>query len=123
MNNNEMVQLVREPDNPYDNWAVRVDNVSSRDWSVIVGKRPVCACLEQRPGLHGMHIVGQLCPALTCACRPSATAPCAQVRGQKVGHLPRVLVCHLAPLVDQGSLHLEGLVPRGGGQWCWGLDC
>ncbi|KAI7841955.1 hypothetical protein COHA_004482 [Chlorella ohadii] len=61
VNNNEMVELVREPDNQYDNWAIRVDNV----------------------------------------------------RGQKVGHLPRVLVCHLAPLVDQGSLHLEGLVPRG----------
>ncbi len=66
------------------------------------------------------------CPALPAPARASSSnhtpppwhpspplAP--QVRGQKVGHLPRVLVCHLAPLVDQGSLHLEGLVPRGGG--------
>lgn len=39
-----MVSLIREPENPYDRWAVRVDNV----------------------------------------------------RGQRVGHLPRVLVCHVS---------------------------
>ena len=27
VNNNEMVELVREPHNPYDNWAIQVDNV------------------------------------------------------------------------------------------------
>jgi len=40
----QMVTLIREPENPYDHWAVRVDNV----------------------------------------------------RGEKVGHLPRVLVCHVS---------------------------
>ena len=54
-----MVVLVREPDNPYDRWAVRVDNV----------------------------------------------------RGEKVGHLPRTLVMHLAPLMDQGKLFLEAAAP------------
>ena len=59
VNQNEMVVLVREPDNPYDRWAVRVDNV----------------------------------------------------RGEKVGHLPRTLVMHLAPLMDQGKLFLEAAAP------------
>lgn len=40
----QMVSLIRDPANPYDRWAVRVDNV----------------------------------------------------RGQRVGHLPRVLVCHVS---------------------------
>ncbi|EFN54350.1 hypothetical protein CHLNCDRAFT_135608 [Chlorella variabilis] len=69
-----MVTLIREPDNPYDGWAIRVDNV----------------------------------------------------RNVKVGHLPRVLVCHLSPLIDQGLLVLEGIVPRAGGAfkmpvqlWCF----
>ena len=44
VNQNEMVLLVREPENAYDGWAVRVDNVE--------------------------HV--------------------------KVGHLPRVLVCHVS---------------------------
>ncbi|GAB4821905.1 hypothetical protein N2152v2_008951 [Parachlorella kessleri] len=61
VNKNEMVTLTREPNNSYDRWAIRVDNV----------------------------------------------------RGVMVGHLPAKLVCHLAPLVDAGLLHLEGLVPRG----------
>ncbi|KAL4458507.1 hypothetical protein ABPG75_013372 [Micractinium tetrahymenae] len=61
VNKNEMVSLIREPENPYDRWAVRVDNV----------------------------------------------------RGQRVGHLPRVLVCHLAPLMDEGLVVVEGIVPRG----------
>lgn len=58
----QMVELLREPDNPYDRWAIRVDNV----------------------------------------------------RGVKVGHLPRVLVCHVrAPLRSEE----EGVL---GGLGCWG---
>lgn len=63
VNKNEMVVLTREPHNPYDEWAVRVDNV----------------------------------------------------RGSKVGHLPRKLVCHLAPLIDRGVLEIEGLAPGSSG--------
>jgi HIRAN domain len=32
---------------------------------------------------------------------------------EQVGHLPRVVVLHLAPLADSGNLFLEGVIPRG----------
>lgn len=62
VNRHEMVILQREADNPYDRWAVRVDNV----------------------------------------------------RGQRVGHLPRTLVMHIAPLMDKGMLFLEAAAPAYG---------
>ncbi|GBF96868.1 helicase-like transcription factor [Raphidocelis subcapitata] len=58
----ELVGFVREPNNPYDRWAVRVENI----------------------------------------------------RGEKVGHLPRVLVQYIAPLLDSGDVYIEGLMPGSG---------
>lgn len=56
-----MVRLVREPHNPYDNNAIRVDNT----------------------------------------------------RGEQVGHIERKKACQIAPLMDDGTIAVEGVVPRG----------
>lgn len=113
-----MVELVREPNNQYDNWAIRVDNVRrkqghagwQRAFGCVAFSQAVLAAPLPRPAMSELHTPRP--PALLCNLSW-------QVRGQKVGHLPRVLVCHLSPLVDAGSLHLEGLVPRGGGFCPW----
>lgn len=35
------------------------------------------------------------------------------MRGEQVGHVERYKACHLAPLIDDGSAAMEGIVPRG----------
>ena len=37
----------------------------------------------------------------------------AHIQEVQVGHLPRTVALHLAPLLDDGRLVLEGLVPSG----------
>lgn len=36
-----------------------------------------------------------------------------ELQEEQVGHLPRVIVTALAPLLDSGMLFLEGVIPRG----------
>jgi hypothetical protein len=35
------------------------------------------------------------------------------VQEEQVGHLPRMVVLHLASLLDSEDLFLEGVIPRG----------
>ena len=61
----EYVSLVREPRNPYDINAIRVDNL----------------------------------------------------RGEKVGHIKATMAKSLAPIMDNGNVHLEGTIPRAGNEY------
>ena len=103
-----------DPPRRYEEWAIRVDNVRG----VKVGHLPrVLVChvslvlLSPCCLLRGTAACGW--PALVAAKRlhPPLPAPAAPAR----------LCPQLSPLVDQGLLHLEGIVPRGGWGPCWGL--
>ena len=37
----------------------------------------------------------------------------ASLQEQQVGHLPRAVVLHIAPLLDNGKIFLEGIIPSG----------
>lgn len=119
----EMVILVREPENPYDRWAIRVDNVRN----VKVGHLPrklVCfvsctgASCPRRQGAAVSPAPARQAPAHSPARSDKCSFEGRATAGRSVAALPPTCPparcrLQLSPLVDQGKLYLEGLVPRG----------
>ena len=99
-----MVVFVREPDNAYDQWAVRVDNVRGEKASKGVPLPPPSTTTTT-------HLPSSLPP-------PSAHPALNQTTPRQVGHLPRVLVCHLAPLIDSGAMAVRAAAEWRGAALC-----